>query len=109
MRPFSVTGELITKYLLTNAPNIKWAVSGRSEEKLNNLIDNLPAVPDINKPDILVLDVLNDPESKLRSVFDDTRVVIDVVGPYSYWGEKVLKPCVHAGTAWVDLNGEVPW
>ncbi|RPB24505.1 hypothetical protein L211DRAFT_170200 [Terfezia boudieri ATCC MYA-4762] len=104
-----VTGGLITKHLSTNAPNIKWAVSGRSEEKLNKLIDKLPAVPDINKPDILVLDVLNDPESKIRSVLDDTRVVIDVVGPYSYWGEKVLKPCVDAGTAWVDLNGEVPW
>ncbi|KAF8457660.1 hypothetical protein BGX38DRAFT_1139160 [Terfezia claveryi] len=104
-----VTGGLITKHLSTNAPKIKWAVSGRSEEKLNKLIDKLPAVPDINKPDILVLDVLNDPESKIRSVLDDTRVVIDVVGPYSYWGEKVLKPCVDAGTAWVDLNGEVPW
>jgi len=106
---FSVTGGLIAKHLSANAPNIKWAVSGRSEEKLSKLIDSLSAVPDINKPDTLVLDVLNDPESKLRSVLDDTRVVIDVVGPYSYWGEKVLKPCVDAGTAWVDLNGEVPW
>lgn len=104
-----ITGGLITKYLSANAPNIKWAVLGRSEGKLNKLINNLPAVPNMNKPDVTVLDVLHDPECKLRSMVGDTRLVIDVVGPYSYWGEKVLKPCVEAGTAWVDLNGEVPW
>lgn len=73
------------------------------------LLENLPTDAEINKPDIVVIDVLNDPESKLRAIIEDTRVVIDVVGPYSYWGEKVLKPCVEAGTTWVDLNGEVPW
>ena len=36
-------------------------------------------------------------------------MVVNVVGPYSYYGEKVLRPCIRAGTAWVDLNGETPW
>lgn len=106
---FSVTGCLVSKHLATAAPRITWAVGGRSEEKLKKLVQSLPAVPGVNKPDIIILDVILDPESKIKSILENTRVVINVVGPYSYWGEKVLKPCVEAGTAWVDLNGEVPW
>ncbi|KAF8471258.1 Saccharopine dehydrogenase-domain-containing protein [Kalaharituber pfeilii] len=100
-----VTGGLISKYLSANAPSIKWAIAGRSKGKLDNVVNSLGS----NKPDVLVIDVLSVEEKELKSILEDTRLVIDVVGPYSYYGERVLKPCIQAGTAWIDLNGEVPW
>ncbi|KAI5807987.1 Saccharopine dehydrogenase-domain-containing protein [Peziza echinospora] len=104
------TGSIVTKHLSHHAPNISWAVAGRSRPKLEKLAASLDPLPaGVNVPDILIIDVLTEDEETVREMMEKTRMVINVVGPYSYYGEKVLKPCIRAGTAWVDLNGETPW
>lgn len=101
------TGKLVTRHIATNVPSLVWAIAGRSKEKLDDVISSLPEGS--NKPAIEIIDVIEDDEEKVKALLRDTKLVIDVVGPYSYYGEKVLKPCVEVGTAWVDLNGEIPW
>src|SRR5690606_2878420 len=47
--------------------------------------------------------------TKPRAIIKSTKVVLSVVGPYTYHGEKFLQLCVEEGTCWVDLAGEIPW
>ncbi len=38
-----------------------------------------------------------------------TRVVLDLVGPYTLYGEPVIEACVANGSHYVDLTGEIPF
>jgi short subunit dehydrogenase-like uncharacterized protein len=38
-----------------------------------------------------------------------TRVVLDLVGPYTLYGEPVIEACVAGGAHYVDLTGEIPF
>lgn len=81
-------------------PNIKWAIAGRSKEKLNNLIDTSKTT----HPEILIADVNN--QSSLQQAIASTKVLINCVGPFRYSGEKVVKLCIENATNYVDINGE---
>jgi short subunit dehydrogenase-like uncharacterized protein len=37
------------------------------------------------------------------------RVVLDLVGPYTLYGEAVIEACVAAGAHYADLTGEIPF
>jgi short subunit dehydrogenase-like uncharacterized protein len=100
------TGQLISKHLAKDAPHaLKWAIAGRSTEKLNKLLDTLKAIPDAtNLPEVHSL-----ADNDLDEVVSSSRVVISTIGPYTLHGEKFLKACIENGTSWVDLTGEIPW
>src|SRR4029077_20753699 len=38
-----------------------------------------------------------------------SRVVLDLVGPYTLYGEPVIEACVANGSHYVDLTGEIPF
>ena len=38
-----------------------------------------------------------------------TRVVLDLVGPYTLYGEPVIEACIEDGAHYVDLTGEIPF
>ncbi|HEY6523701.1 MAG TPA: saccharopine dehydrogenase NADP-binding domain-containing protein [Solirubrobacteraceae bacterium] len=93
------TGALTAEYLSAAAGAGRWAIAGRSREKLDALRGRLSAdVP------VIVADV-GDPAS-LRAMAESTRVVITTVGPYIHYGEAVVAACAAAGTHYVDLTGE---
>ena len=93
------TGALTAEYLSAAAGAGRWAIAGRSREKLDALRERLSAdVP------VIVADV-GDPAS-LRAMAESTRVVITTVGPYIHYGEPVVAACAAAGTHYVDLTGE---
>ncbi|RPA84506.1 hypothetical protein BJ508DRAFT_323423 [Ascobolus immersus RN42] len=100
------TGKLITRHLATHIPtSLTWAIAGRNPQKLQRVYDDLEDDCSIHRlPDILDF-ALHEPRSIIRS----TKVVLSVVGPYTYHGEKFLQLCVEEGTCWVDLTGEIPW
>ena len=97
------TGELTAKYLAENAPDgLRWALAGRNAAKLESVRDGLgPACADLP---LLHADV-TDPAS-LAEVAEGTRVIITTVGPYTLYGEPLVKACAEAGTAYLDLTGE---
>ena len=100
------TGGLVADYLAEHAPaGTRWAVAGRSEDKLRAVVDRIAAAhPGADAPDVVVADS-TDPAS-LDRLAAGTRVVITTVGPYLEYGEPLVAACARAGTDYVDLCGE---
>jgi short subunit dehydrogenase-like uncharacterized protein len=95
------TGGLTADYLAhaAGAAGTRWALAGRSPEKLKAVAERLG----VDVP-LLHADV-SDPAS-LRALAESTRVVATTVGPYIRYGEPLVAACAAAGTDYVDLTGE---
>ncbi|EGD60149.1 saccharopine dehydrogenase [Novosphingobium nitrogenifigens DSM 19370] len=100
------TGRLVAEYLAGayGGTGLRWAMAGRSEEKLAQVRDLIGAPVDTP----LVVADSDDPAS-LGAMAASTRVVVTTVGPYQLYGEGVLAACVAAGTDYADLCGEPVW
>ena len=100
------TGGLTAEYLARSAPSdCRWALAGRSREKLEAVRERLAAIdPALADLPLLQADV-TDPAS-LQHVAESARVVITTVGPYIEYGEPLVAACAEAGTDYVDLTGE---
>jgi short subunit dehydrogenase-like uncharacterized protein len=92
-------GALTAEYLAGMAGAGRWAIAGRSREKLEAVRERLSAdVP------VIVADV-GDPDA-MRRLAESTKVVVTTVGPYSHYGEPVVAACAAAGTDYADLTAE---
>lgn len=100
------TGGLTAEYLAAHAPNgCRWAVAGRSREKLVALRERLAEInPSCRELDLLVADVTD--RDSLREVARRARVVVTTVGPYLRYGEPLVAVCAETGTDYLDLTGE---
>ncbi|CEJ83114.1 hypothetical protein VHEMI03141 [[Torrubiella] hemipterigena] len=101
-------GPLISRYLSANAPDsLRWAVAGRDSDKLHNLCDYLQEeFPQRKAPAVLVATL--DP-CDLDRLASSTRLVLNLVGPFSKYGTPVIKACIRNSTAYVDSTGEHTW
>lgn len=104
----SFVGQIMLEYLAEyttkqDAEPIKWAIAGRSEQKLLAVKaqNNLPHIEHI------IADA-ND-EAALTNMCAQTKVVISTVGPYALYGETLIKVCAESGTDYCDLTGEPQW
>ncbi|GBN87512.1 Saccharopine dehydrogenase-like oxidoreductase, partial [Araneus ventricosus] len=104
------TGRYVIEELThsTKSTNIKWAVAGRNVEKLkeslNIVQEYLYDEIDISKTTIIKADV-ND-ASSISDMCKRARLILNVVGPYKFYGEVVVKACIENGTHHVDISGE---
>jgi short subunit dehydrogenase-like uncharacterized protein len=100
------TGELTAAYLAEHAPaGCRWALAGRSTEKLEAVRTRLAAInPACADLALLKADV-SEPAT-IAAVAASTKVVITTVGPYLQYGEPLVAACAEAGTDYVDLTGE---
>jgi short subunit dehydrogenase-like uncharacterized protein len=101
------TGRLVAEYLAAqyrNDASLKWAMAGRSKEKLASVRDAIGAPADTP----LVVADASDPAS-LKAMVAQTKAVITTVGPYQFYGNDVLAACVEAGVDYFDLCGEPLW
>ncbi len=102
------TGRLVAEYLdqhygsSDNAP--KWAMAGRSQEKLEAVRDEIGAPADTP----LVVANADDP-ADLEAMCARTKVVLTTVGPYQLYGDNLVAACVKTGTDYADLCGEPAW
>ncbi|NEC29392.1 saccharopine dehydrogenase, partial [Streptomyces sp. SID8111] len=95
-------GRLTAEYLAAHAPEgLRWAVAGRSTERLERLRDALPGASGIG---VLRADV-SEPAT-LRALAEQSRVVATTVGPYVHYGEELVAACADLGTDYLDLTGE---
>ncbi|MET9350691.1 saccharopine dehydrogenase family protein [Streptomyces termitum] len=99
-------GALTAEYLAGHAPaGCRWALAGRSYDRLAALRDRLAAGrPHLAELPLLVADSA-DPDS-LRELAASARVVATTVGPYVWYGEPLVAACAEAGTDYLDLTGE---
>ena len=104
----SFVGQILTDYLLKaygTGKDLKWAIAGRSQNKLNVLKADLGKAG--TKLPVIVADAAD--ETALKAMCDQTGVVISTVGPYALFGEPLVKVCAETGTDYCDLAGEVQW
>ena len=101
------TGQLIAEYLASryrNDKQLKWAMAGRSPDKLAHVRDAIGAPADTP---LIVADA-GEPAS-LKAMIDQTSCVISTVGPYQLYGSDLVAACAASGTDYVDLCGEPIW
>jgi short subunit dehydrogenase-like uncharacterized protein len=101
------TGQLVAEYLAANYKNdasLKWAMAGRSLDKLKSVRDAIGASADTP---LIVADA-GDPAS-LKAMLDQTGSVISTVGPYQLYGSDLVAACAASGTDYLDLCGEPVW
>src|ERR1700681_1644130 len=101
------TGQLVAEYLAAHYKgdaNLKWAMAGRSKDKLAIVRDAIGAPADTP---LIVADA-SDPAS-LKAMVAQTKSVIATVGPYQLYGSDLVAACVEAGVDYFDLCGEPLW
>ncbi len=102
------TGALVTEYLLHQYgvdKGLKWAIAGRDQSKLDALVKGHgPSAAGLTT---IIAD--SHDEGSLRSITENTRVVLTTVGPYAKYGSALVAACVKDGTHYCDLAGEVQW
>ncbi|WP_394730112.1 saccharopine dehydrogenase family protein [Altererythrobacter sp. GH1-8] len=102
------TGRLVAEYLSNHygdrADGPKWAMAGRSLDKLESVRDEIGAPA--STP--LVVADADDPAS-LEAMCRRTKVVLTTVGPYQLYGDALVEACVKTGTDYADLCGEPAW
>jgi len=101
------TGQLVAEYLAAHyagKSDPKWAMAGRSPEKLASVRDAIGAPADT----ALIQADASDPAS-LRAMIDQTNAVVSTVGPYQLYGSELVAACAASGTDYLDLCGEPVW
>ena len=97
------TGRLVAEYL-KDKNGLKWAMAGRSADKLAQVRDLIGAAADTP---LIVADA-SDPAT-LDAMVKRTKVVLTTVGPYQLYGNELVAACVANGTDYTDLCGEPAW
>ncbi|UPJ53025.1 saccharopine dehydrogenase NADP-binding domain-containing protein [Bradyrhizobium sp. 200] len=101
------TGQLVAEYLAAHykgAANLKWAMAGRSKDKLAAVRDAIGAPAETPS---IVADA-SDPAS-LKAMVAQAKSVISTVGPYQLYGSDLVAACAASGTDYFDLCGEPVW
>lgn len=101
------TGQLVAEYLAAQYKGdggLKWAMAGRSKDKLASVRDAIGAPADTP---LIVADA-SDPAS-LKAMIGQTKSVISTVGPYQLYGSDLVAACAASGTDYLDLCGEPIW
>ena len=101
------TGQLVAEYLASRyagKADLKWAMAGRSLDKLASVRDAIGAPADT----VLIAADAGDPVS-LKAMIDQTRSVLTTVGPYQLYGSELVAACAASGTDYFDLCGEPVW
>src|ERR671936_1320331 len=100
-----VTGRRVAGYLAerSSSADFRWAAAARDATKLEREL----AAEGVTAPESIVAE-LGDRDS-LVAMASRARVVLNLVGPYTLYGEPVIEACVASGAHYADLTGEIPF
>jgi short subunit dehydrogenase-like uncharacterized protein len=91
----------------SSIPEFTWAVAGRSEKKLQATLDAVSKLTGVDVKDVDKIIADSGNLESLRKMAAQCSVVVNVVGPYHFYGEDVVKACLAEGTSHVDISGEL--
>jgi short subunit dehydrogenase-like uncharacterized protein len=114
-------GKAVAYHMIRNAAQqqistSKIALAGRNKERISNILSSIQTELTaeginssfiINNVDIIIADVTD--YTSMLELCKLTNVLISATGPYSRYGEPVVRACIEAKTHYVDITGEVPW
>jgi len=100
------TGQLVAEYLAAQygKSDLKWAMAGRSLDKLASVRDAIGAPRDLP---LIAADASD--TASLKAMVGRTASVLTTVGPYQLYGSDLVAACVASGTDYLDLCGEPVW
>src|SRR6266851_592618 len=101
------TGQLVAEYLALHYRDdkqLKWAMAGRSIDKLKSVRDAIGAAADTP---LIAAD--SSDVASLKAMVDQSKSVIAGVGPYQLFGSDLLAICAATGTDYLDYCGEPIW
>lgn len=85
-------------------------LAGRSEAKLKEIVEKMKQLAQQEQQQQLfqvsVLTASVENEQSLLHMTKQSKVIIDCVGPFRFYGEPVVKACIAASTHYVDITGE---
>lgn len=101
------TGRLVAEYLAAHYRSdtqLKWAMAGRSRDKLASVRDAIGAPADTP---LMSADASDG--ASLKAMLAQAKSVISTVGPYQLYGSDLVAACAATGTDYLDLCGEPIW
>jgi len=100
------TGRLVSRHLAATYPiGLRWALAGRSREKLEALRKELSeSHPSAASVPVLVADPADD--SSLDAVVGSAKVVLTLAGPYALYGKPLVASALRCASHLCDLTGE---
>lgn len=103
------TGQFVAEEVVNIALKtdlMRYAFAGRNKDKLEKTLKMIEVNTKLDLQEVgrLIVDV-NDEES-LLNMAKQAKVVINCVGPYRFYGEKVVSACIKGGADHVDISGE---
>ncbi|XP_033115899.1 saccharopine dehydrogenase-like oxidoreductase [Anneissia japonica] len=104
------TGQFVVEELarVTDAEkDLRWAIAGRNSDKLRGVLLQAQEITGKtleHEVDIVVANV-ND-EASLKSMCLQSKVILNCVGPYRFFGEQLVRACVENGCHHIDISGE---
>src|SRR5580698_3039366 len=91
------TGRQAAEYLVRHAPHgVRWAVAGRDSKKLEKLGAGRPVIAADGGDD-----------EQLGALAGRARVVLNMAGPFSVHGDRLVDACIARRTDYVDISGDV--
>ncbi len=108
------TGRQAVRAMRRQGAGVRWAIAGRNAQAMQALLgegakreSGEGAKRGAAKPGVLLADT-TDAES-LATLASQTRVLLNLAGPYALTGEAVVQACIAHGTHHLDLTGETFW
>jgi short subunit dehydrogenase-like uncharacterized protein len=96
-------GRQTVAYFMQHAPALRWALAGRSRDKLEAVRHACGA----DGAGVIVADAAD--AAALDQLAAHTRVVLSTAGPFALYGSELVAACARHGTHYVDITGETPW
>ena len=71
--------------------SFKWAISGRSAKKLAQVLQTATEQTGIDVKGVTIVEADISNEDSIKAMTGRTRLVLNTVGPYRFYGEQVVK------------------
>ena len=85
---------------------LKWAVAGRSLAKLDDVLQKVGLELGKNLVNVPKIEADIKEPSSLTLMAAKTKLIINTVGPYRFFGRPMVDACVQARTDHIDISGE---
>ena len=102
------TGQFVVDHVanLAEEEGLTWAVAGRTKPKLLKVLSEASVRTGKKLYEIPMIIADTESISSLERMARQTRVVLNCVGPYRFYGEPVVKACIDSGAHHLDISGE---
>eukprot|EP00697_Spironema_sp_BW2_P012272 gnl/Spiro4/28483_TR14075_c0_g1_i1.p1 gnl/Spiro4/28483_TR14075_c0_g1~~gnl/Spiro4/28483_TR14075_c0_g1_i1.p1 ORF type:complete len:400 (-),score=88.55 gnl/Spiro4/28483_TR14075_c0_g1_i1:257-1456(-) len=113
------TGQFVVRELISRAWDdprhaLKWAVAGRSSERLSDLLgrtkvwarNTFGTKCEELVSFVGVIVAACDDRNSMEAMCARTRLLINCVGPYRFYGEITVSSCILTRTDYIDITGE---